>query len=265
MAASGSSKTQDSATPILWAVLLVIAGVVLLLDNFLLLGDFDAARLWPLLLVVAGAQILLRGDLLPSTSYRTFGITRGSVETAVLEINAGEIDVSLRALQREGRLIAGQFAAESRPYLNVDGTHAHLRMDRAGTPWLSFAEWQMGLTGDLPWQIYISTHLGQVNTDLSNLILHDAVIATGIGDIRLTCPREAFGQIYVRSALGNMTLVTPIGYRARIVVERGLRAKADSRRYVEVEHGVFIALDAEDDAPQVELRLRGSFGDAYLV
>lgn len=267
MIAAPSSKAKETAVPFLWALILLVIGVLLLLDNFLLLGDFEAARLWPLVLVVIGAQILLRGDLLPSAAFRTFGVTRGSVESAILEINSGEIDVAIRALQREGRLIAGQYAAESRPYLNVDGTHAHLRMDRAATPWLSFADWQMGLTGDLPWQIFVSTNLGQVNADFSSLILQDGVIASGIGDIRLTCPRECFGQIYVRSALGNITLVTPIGHRARVVIENGglLRTHADSHRYVEVEDGVFVALDPEENMPQVEVRLRGTFGDVYLV
>ncbi len=81
------------------------------------------------------------------------------------------LTLPIRALQQEGRLIAGQFASNTRPALRVVDTHTHLKMDRASTPWLSFADWEMGLARDLPWQILVSTSVGQVNLDLSNLIL----------------------------------------------------------------------------------------------
>lgn len=253
--------------PVIWPLALAAAGVILLLDNFLLLGDFDATLLWPLLLVLVGAQILLRGDFAPSDEAKTFGITRGSVESATLEVSAGEIDVTMRALQREGRLIAGQFAAQSRPQMTVSETHAHLKMHRAMTPWLSFADWEMGLARDLPWQIFISTSLGQVNLDLSALILQDATIASGIGDIRLVCPHEALGPLHVRSALGNIQIITPHGYNARVLVEgsRLFTVHMDENRYMQVEPGVFAALDANSDAPLIEIHISGTFGDAYLA
>lgn len=258
---------KPSRGPVIWPLALVVVGVVLLLDNFLLLGDFDATLLWPLLLVLAGAQILLRGDFAPGQDAKTFGITRGSVESATLEINAGEIDVTMRALQREGRLIAGQFAAQSRPMMGVNEAHATLKMDRAMTPWLSFADWEMGLARDLPWQIFVSTHLGQVNLDLSGLILQDATISTGIGDIRLVCPRETFGTLRVTSALGNVQIVTPHGGNVRITVDgsRLFGVRVDENRYAQTEPDIYTAYDADPNAPLIDVYVSGTFGDAYLA
>ncbi len=259
--------SKTSRGPWIWPLALAVVGVVLLLDNFLLLGDFNANLLWPLVLVLVGAQILLRGDIAPSWDAKTFGITRGSVESATLEISAGEIDVQLRSLQREGRLIAGQYAADSRPQMGVDVTHAHLKMDRAATPWLSFANWEMGLARDLPWQILVSTHLGQVNLDLSNLIIQDALIATGFGDIRLVCPQEAFGAIRLRSTVGNIQVIAPPGYQVRIMTEGGkmFKVHADENRYTQIESGLYAALDADEGAPLIEVFVSGTFGDAYLA
>jgi hypothetical protein len=242
-------------------------GLLLLLNNFLLLGDFNVSALWPLLLVIAGAAILLRGDLTPSDEGRTFGITRGSVESAALAINAGEIDVVLRPLQREGRLIAGQYAAGARPYMRVTDTHTVLRMDRAATAWLSFADWEMALARDLPWSLYISTHLGRVNADLSRIIVQQATIATGFGDIRLTCPSETFGTINLRSALGSIHIITPVGCRARITAPGGrfFKVYADSVRYDRFEADIYAARDADPHAPVVEIVVTGTFGDAYLT
>jgi hypothetical protein len=253
-------------------------GIVLLLDNFLLLGDFNVTALLPLLLVVAGAQILLRGDILPSAESRTFGITRGSVESATLEVNSGEIDVEIGALQREGRLIAGQYAPQSRPQLLVDGTHTTLRMMRSQTPWLFWGDWQLGLAQDLPWGIFISTHLGQANLDFSRLIIQEAAIATGLGDVRLICPREALSVLYVRSAVGNLHIISPERYRVRITVRGGrlFGVHADSQRYLAVEPNVFVTHDAlqqtedgftllsDEEYPLVDIEISGTFGDAYL-
>lgn len=264
-----AAMANESRGPILWPLLLVIIGVVVLLDNFLLLegGDFNVTGLLPLVLVVAGAQILLRGDLLPGTATRTFGITRGSVESGTIEISAGDIDVDLRAVQREGRLIAGQFAPESRPQLQVDGNHATLKFHRADTPWYAFADWQIALAQDLPWEVYVSTHLGQVSADFSQVILQNATIATGIGDIRLVAPQEAFEPLTVRSSLGTITLITPMGYATRIYIKgsRAFSVRVDEARYERVEAGVYVSRHAEDDAPLTEIHVSGAFGDAYLA
>jgi hypothetical protein len=173
----------------------------------------------------------------------------------------------VRALQQEGRLIAGQFASNARPALRVNETHTYLKMDRASTPWLSFADWEMGLARDLPWQILISTHLGQVNVDLSGLIIQEVGIGTGFGDIRLVAPLEALDEIKIRSTLGNIHVITPVGHRTRIIVETGrlFKVHADKRRYAETETGIFEAYDAEENVPQVVIHVNGTFGDAYLT
>lgn len=253
--------------PWFWPLVLTAAGIVLLLNNFLLLGDFELTALWPLMLVIIGAAILLQGDWVPSSESRTFGVTRGSVESATLEISSAEIDVQIRSFEQEGRLIAGQFAQNARPVMQVDDTHATLRMNRSATPWISFADWEMALARDLPWQIWISTSLGQVNLDLSSLIVQDALVATGIGDIRLIAPQESLGSLRVQSALGNIHVITPVGHQVRIVAPGGrlFKVHADERRYETFGDGIYVARDVNEGAPLVEIFLSGTFGDAYLT
>jgi len=251
-------------------LLLAVIGVLLLLNNFLLVRDFNILNLLPLLLVVIGAQILLRGDFVPGMDSRTFGITRGSVEAATLEVSTGEIDVSLQALQGERsqeRLIAGHYAAGARPELRVDGVQAHLKLDRARTPWVAFVDWELGLAQELPWQIYISTSLGQVNADFSNLVIEKALISTGQGEIRFTSPMEAFEAILLKSSLGSIHVITPPGVRARITVQRGrlFGIQVDASRYTEEFPGLYLTRDAHDDAPVVDVVIQGSAGDAYLA
>lgn len=260
-------RARESGGTWFFPLTLIVIGVALLLNNFLLLGDFDVTRLLPLILVAAGAQILLRGDLLVGAKPRNFGITRGSVESGTLEISAGEIDIEVRRLQREGRLIAGQFASGSRPDLQVIENHANLKFHRSQTPWLSFSDWQMALATDLPWQLFVTTNLGRVNVDASGLIIHDALLATGLGDIEFTAPEECLEDIQIRSTAGTIRIITPFGKSTRIRVRqtRLSRVHADDNRYQEVEPDIFVALDAGESDPVVEIDARSTFGDIFLI
>lgn len=265
---SQRERTRGSKGPLIWPLGLSILGLLLLLYNFFLLGDFNILNLWPVLLVILGAQVLLRGDLVPSSDIRTFGITRGSIESATLEINAGEIDVNIRSLERANseRLIAGQFANQARPDLEVRDVHAHLQMERSKTPWLSFANWEMGISQDLPWQIIVGSNFGQVSADLSNAIMQNALISTGLGDIHLTLPCESFETLYLRSLVGSITLITPPSYKARITVQAGrfFGVNVDESRYEKMEDSVYMSRDVDEELPLVDVVIAGTFGDCYL-
>lgn len=262
-----NSRKKTNAFPLLWAICLVAVGVILLLDNFMLLGDFNAIALLPLLLVVAGTQVLLKGDFLPSSETRSFVVTRGSVESGTLEISAGDIDVDIYPLQRENRLIAGQYAVGATPQLNtIQDNYSHIIMNRANTAWYAMADWQIGLAKDLPWQFLISSHLGQIDLDLSELVVHEAIVASGIGDIRISLPQEAFKTLFIRSTFGNIQLKSIENSHVRVRVENGrfFNVKHDASRYEEVAPNVFETLNFDPNAPLVEVVVRGTFGNSYL-
>jgi len=142
-----------------------------------------------------------------------------------------------------------------------------LVMNRAATPWFSLSNWELGLARDLPWELFISTHLGQINLDLADVIVKQAVLASGIGDIRVIAPPEVLETIQIRSTLGNIHLITPIGYRTRITVKQGrfFDVHADENRYEQFESQTFVALDPHEGAPLVEIFVSGTFGDTYLT
>ncbi len=250
-----------------WSLALVALGIALLLNNFLLISGFNVTTLLPLVLVIIGAVIVVRGDIFAGGAGKNFSITRGSVESAALEISAGAIDVQAYALQREGRLIAGQFAPNTRPFLTVDGVDAKLRMDRAMTTFFSFSAWTAALANDLPWKLYVSTHLGQVSLDLSDVIIDTAVISTGLGNIQLTTPKEALAALYVRSALGVIRVVVPAGQNVRIIAPntRLFTVQADKERYANPEAGIYVTLNGTLDAPETLIYVNGTFGDAYFA
>lgn len=266
---SSTQRSNSKArSPIVWPLALVAIGVMLLLHNFILLGDFNVINLSPLILVFIGAWILLRGDIRPNESAKSFGITRGSVESGTLDIRSGEIDVNISMLPQANheRLIAFRsYPVQSRPDLKVDGVHTQLVMRRQHTPWFSFTDWDMLIAQGLPWQIFVTSNLAQVTLDLAEGIVSDVKIATGIGNVHVVSPYEALGDIHVSSVLGSIHISTPYGYACNIVVpqKRFVTIHVDDTRY-ELADNRYLALDADPNAPFVEITVSSTFGDIYL-
>lgn len=259
-------RAQLNRTVWLLPLLLVAVGVVLLLNNFLLL-DVDLTPYWPWLLVLVGLQVLVKGDIAPSWQAHSFGITRGSVQSGTLEIESGEVDVQLRALRKPGRLIAGQYTARSRPSLNVRNNHASLHLQRGQTWWLSMADWDLGLAGDLPWALLASSSLGNVDADLRGLLLDRAVLASGIGTVTAVAPDRGSGPIFLRSTLGDVRVAVPEEMPATITVKAGplARVRVDSRRYESIGDNRYVTRDP-GSVPQSPLEITVStvFGTIYM-
>lgn len=265
---SDQTPRKISKGPVILPLFLVVVAGLLLFSNFLLLGDFNIVDLWPLILVVIGAYMLVRGDFVITNDSYQFKLTRGSVESATVEINSGEIDVYIGGVSQGNadRLIVGQFAPQSRPTLDVqEDNHANLVFARHRTPWLSFADWDLGLSRDLPWQIVSSTYVGQITADMSQLIIQNALFATGLGDIHLTLPCEAFETVYARSLAGTITVIVPSGIHARITVEGGrfFGISIDENRFNEVDPGVFVTRNTYN-LPSVDVVISGTFGDVFI-
>lgn len=263
-------RSQPKRALWLWPPILIAAGVVLLLDNFLLL-EVDLTPYWPILLVVLGIQLLLRGDIGFSWQTHTFGITRGSVQTASLEIESGELDVELRSLRKPGRLIAGQYTARSRPGLTVRNNHATLRMQRGQTWWLSLADWDVGLAQDLPWSLLVSSYLGRLDIDLRSLTIERAYISSGLGNVNVACPDQPAGPVFARSTFGDVRLSIPENCRTMIQVKAGpfARVRTDQSRFVSLKPGTYVtAANGDTLEPDmiadVTVTVQTVFGSIYI-
>lgn len=260
-------RNQSGRAPLLWPLLLVVAGVFLLLNNFLLI-DLNVLDYWPIALVLIGLQLLWRGDIAPSWQGQTFGITRGSVQDGALEISSGEIDVKLEALPNNERLIAGQYTARSRPKLSVRNNRASLSMQRGQTWWFSLADWDIGLASDLPWTILASAHLGQIDVDLRGLAIRRGYFASGIGNVRVICSERGSGPIVARSTFGEVRIAIPPDVPAIIYIEAGplVRVIRHSRIYRELpDQSIVTRAYEETDAPAVEITLSSTFGNIHLM
>ena len=70
----------------------------------------------------------------------------------------------------------------------------------------------------------------------------------------------------MRSTLGNVHILTPPGYRTRIIVSGGwfFGVHCDETRYQQVETGIYMSREPDDASPLSEIFVSGTFGDAFL-
>lgn len=257
---------RPGRAPLILPLLLILVGGALLLRNFGLIDEVDVLRYWPVLLVLVGLQLLLRSDVGISWQAQTFGITRGTVHSASLEASSGELDIKIRALRREGRLVAGTYTGRSRPNLDVRGDHAWLTLQRGQTWPFSLADWEIGLAKDLPWTLLLSTHLGELDIDLRGVEVSRADFATGIGDVRVVISSGVAEGVRARSTFGNVTLVVPSDAEAvvRVIDKPFARKQIDESRYLMLEPGLYATLGHERAASLVYAEVSSTFGMVRL-
>lgn len=259
-------RSQLRQTPFLWPVLIVIIGILLLLDNYLLLS-LDVLNFWPILLIFLGLQLLWRGDFALSWQAQTFGITRGSVQSGIVEISSGEVDVKLKALTKPGRLAAGQYTARSRPNLNVRNNRAALTLRRGNTWLFSMADWDVNLAPDLPWAILVSSHLGHLELDLRGMDISRSYIASGFGDLRIVAPDRPAGPLLGRSTFGDVRLSIPEHVPAIIYVQSGpfCRVIRHSRQFRQKPDQSIVTAAYVPNQPALEITLASTFGNIHLL
>jgi hypothetical protein len=253
--------------PYILIALLLGGGGYLLLRNFRLLPEADLAPYAPLILILLGVQLLLRGDLGISWAAQAFGITRGTVRAASLEAYSGELDVKVRALRREGRLIAGSYTARSRPDLAVRGETARLTMQRGRTWLFSLADWEIGLARDLPWNVLVSAFLGEIEMDLRGIPINRAELGTGFGDIRIVLP-ELVGQgVRALSTFGNVTIAVPEGCAATVRIRRKpfARLQVDERYFMRLADDLYATLNYAEAERVTYAEMGSTFGTLRLV
>lgn len=259
-------RQSQPRAPLFFPLTLVLAGVVLLLNNYLLINA-DLVSLWPAVLILIGLQVAWRGDLAPSWQAQSFGITRGTVESASLEISSAEIDVRLAGLNRAGRLIAGEYTARSRPKLVVRNNHATILMQRGSTWLFSLADWNIQVAQDVPWAILLSSHLGELSADLRGIPLRRAYITSGFGDLQVIAPEQATGPVYMRSTFGDVQLILPRQLPALIRVQASPLARIllPAPGLQKDDTGQFYATAAyQSDQPFLEITVAATFGNITL-
>jgi hypothetical protein len=220
-----------------WPLVLVAIGIDVIFGNRSTLGAVLSALLvLAVLAVVAGAVFF--ADQLPMISRYTENApwetahvehVLGDFEAAEIFIDYTSLPGNLFALEDSEYLIEGDLAYRGELVFEVDqrGSTADITLDSRFTgTWSGFqtsphAEWEIGLTPDIPLELSLDSGSGSCIFDLSNLNVADFFLDSGSGSIQIFLPDEQSFDFRLDSGSGSLRIDLPEGTGVRVVLDSG--------------------------------------------
>ena len=253
---------------IFWAVVLVCAGFLLLLNN-LGLFDINIWRLfWPTLLVVLGIWFLVgtasgKGEFVMEEG----SVDLGEAETASITVKYGAGRMELDASADEGKLVSGIFAngLDARVKKVGSGLNVVLQPHRRAFPDVFFPgnwitgkglKWDFGLSKDIPLNLVFEIGASDAHLDLTELQVKDLVLKTGASSTEVKLPASA-GITYfkVEAGAASLAIHIPDGVAARVDADSGLASVLVDQNRFPKQNGIYQSADFESAENKVDIRI----------
>jgi hypothetical protein len=252
-----------------WPVILIVAGVLLLLDNLGWLPGSAWGWIWSIALILLGVSLLWPRQRSAQTTEASVPLEGAAKAQLTLKHGAGQL--SLRAGAASDQLLSGTFGGGvDRDVQHVGDTLAvTLRLpDQDWGNWMwpgmwgrPQLDWGLTVNPTVPLQLVLDVGVSENVLDLSALRVTDLSIKTGASSTRLTLPAQA-GQTQVRIEAGaaSLRMEVPAGVAARIRGMMGVGAlNVDERRFPR-QGGEYQSDDFATAANRVEIEITGGVG-----
>lgn len=220
-----------------WPLVLVAVGIDVLFGQRSTLGAILSAFLVLALMGVIAVAVFF-ADQLPMISryvedapWETAHVEHalGDFESAEIFIDYTSLPGSLYALDDSDYLIDGDLAYQGELIFEVTqrGSRADVTLDSRFTgTWSGFqtsphAEWEIGLSPEIPLDLSLDSGSGSCLFDLSNLIVEDFFLDSGSGSIQLILPENQSFDFRLDSGSGSLRIDIPADTGVRVVLESG--------------------------------------------
>ncbi len=256
-----------------WAVVFIVLGSLLLLDNL----GFISVNVWALapavMLIVLGTWFLLgtmrrRDTATHSASISLEGSTRASLR---VRHGAGRLKIASGAGMGElarGTFVGGLAHHESR---QGDTLVAELSVPAdvlGGMPWLMGAgrplDWSLELTREVPLTLELETGANEATLNLEDLRVTELRVKTGASQSTITLPASAGrvqGRIEAGAAALNVRLPQGVGGRFRVSGLTG--TTVDSARFTRAGEE-YRTSDFESAANKVDIEVTMGAGSVDI-
>lgn len=253
---------------IFWAVVLVAAGFLLLLNNLGLFNINLWNLFWPTLLIVLGVWFLIG----TATGTGEFVMEEGSVdlgdaESASITVKYGAGRLEMDASADEGKLVSGTFTKglDARVNQKGSGLDVVLQPPRRVFPdvffpgnWISGRgfRWDFGLSKEVPLNLVFETGAVDSYLDLTDLQVKELVVKTGASSTEIKLPAKA-GNTYFKVEAGAASLViyVPEGVAARVEADSGLASISVDQNRFPKQGGIYQSADFESADNKIDIRI----------
>ena len=259
-----------------WPLVLVAIGIDVIFGQRSTLGAILSAMLvLAVLAVIAGAvffadQLPMISRFAEDTPWETAHVEHvlGDFEAAEIFIDYTSLPGNLYALKDSTYLIEGDLAYRGELVFEVDqrGSTADITLDSRYTgTWTSFqssphAEWEIGLTPEIPLEISLDSGSGSCVFDLSGLMVENLFLDSGSGSIQIFLPEDQSFDFRLDSGSGSLRIDLPEGTGVRVVLDSGSGSFNPGSDFVLVSgerrgDGVWESKDYDDADYRIEMNI----------
>jgi hypothetical protein len=222
-----------------WPLILVAVGIDILFGQRSAFGAIISAFLVLILIAVVAGAVFFADQLPILNRYTADSPWQTShVEHELEDFESANIFIdwtspagSLYALSDSKTLIAGDLTYQGDLIFDVDarGDVADVNLDtRLINNWgispfqgSSRAEWEIGLTPEIPLDLTLDTGSGSCDFDLSKLIIEELYLDSGSGSIHLALPEDQSFHFELDSGSGSVQIDLPENSAVRVVLDSG--------------------------------------------
>ncbi len=258
-----------------WAIVLIGAGVLLLLNNLGLLNAFrvDVWRLiWPLFLIALGVRLISRINAKPGDiAMEAATIPLDGATSAAIELTHGAGELRLAAGTGMTDLVAGAFGGGLRHTATRRGDRLEVEMKMRIEPvvvlnWSPGGyDWDVRLNPDIPLSLEFETGASRSTLDLHDLRVTELKLETAASSTDVVLPAAAgFTKVKIEAGAARVDVRVPGGVAARIRTSAGQTSIAvDSTRFPG-EDKFYQSPDYESAQNKVDIEVETGLGSVAI-
>ena len=258
-----------------WAVVLIGAGILLLLNN---LGLLSALRIdtweliWPLFLIALGVRLISRVRAKPGDiEVEAAAIPLDGATSAAIELSHGAGELRLAAGAGMTDLVAGEFGGGLRHTATRRGDRLEVELKMRVEPvtvlnWSPGGyDWDVRLNPDIPLSLECETGASRSTLDLHGLRVTELKLETGASSTDVVLPAAAgYTRVKIEAGAARVDVRLPGGVAARIQTSAGLASIAvDSTRFPG-EDKFFQSPDYESAENKVDIEVETGLGTVSI-
>jgi hypothetical protein len=253
-----------------WGIVIVLAGVLLLLQQLNLLFFNFWAVFWPLILILAGIWFLL-GPSVFQRDYReeTVSIPLEGAVDADIRFRHGAGSLRIGALADGSDLLSGTCVGGVDMKIHRHDDRVKVRLSANPDVWFGFPgtmggrglAWDIKLSRSVTLALDVESGASDATIDLTDLKVSELQVQTGASSTDITLPATAgFTRVTVKSGASAVNLRLPQEVAARIYIQSGLAGiNVDTSRFPQAS-GVYETPGYATAANKAEIRVETGVG-----
>jgi len=225
-----------------WGIVIIIAGILLLLNQLGLIPGNFWGIFWPLILIALGLWFLFGTTIFrQAAKQENLTVPLEGASEAEIELDHGAGRLRVSGLSGGADLLNGSFYGGAEQALTRQGGRAYLVLkapfERSwffppmGRP--DTLDWTLNINQDIPLKLILKTGASESVLDLSNLKVTDLEIETGASSNQVTMPANAgFTRASIHAGAASIKVRLPEGVAGRIRLQGALTGNnIDTRRF----------------------------------